>query len=147
MEDKLKKLEKLKKSNNIKMKILICLTAIVLVAILALVILITIKSRENSSIEDSKQQAIEIFNSKFTSYIGENISDQQVRVLISKVIEWDSTATRNEQVIISYGNYLYGDGETTLKPSIIPSDRTHIYSVNSIYNENGYINCIIIKDK
>lgn len=131
MEEKQKQLEKLKKTN---LKLLI-IFYILVVAIIVLVILITSWSGNGRSVDDfdETKYQIESFNSKYTAYMGKAVTGSTVKSLM---IEIRASNAQNEE-------------HQVLQEGIQASNQirsSKMYEVEAEYDEEGYINKIIITE-
>lgn len=110
----------------------------VLIAILLISVGIMVFNAANDPINQaansSEQQAVQMFNESFTSYLGTSVSGQQVRSLVSAIIASNSKNT--QQVTINNAEateYKLGNVSTKNR-----------YSAIEDIGENGYITNVTI---
>lgn len=112
------------------------LIVIVLISV-GVSILSSTKGLENNTQETADVMETNSFNSRFTGYVGQNLSGSQIKSLCSTTIASNAKNTAH-QVSLSNGTTSGTDSTSisTIAGSISANAR---YNVSSTYDETGYI--------
>lgn len=123
----------------------------ILISILLISIGIIVMNSINKPIEEStsqaESQAIGMFNSKFTGYVGEAVKPSNVKQLINTVIS--NNATSENKVQVKFDSRVATDSSDVMSAILGEIVLTKTYKVTTKVSTNkgneGYINYIEIK--
>lgn len=124
--------------------------AISIVVIIGLVFLITnlAKSEKEAVVDDNidtikswnenNQAEAEVFNATFKPYMGDSVSGSQINMLIEKVRNTNETMEGKEvRIKANISRWDYDSNK---------ADIESYYKVSCEYDDNGYINTILLED-
>lgn len=121
------------------------LIVIVLISV-GVSILSSTRGLENNTQETADVMETNSFNSRFTGYVGQNLSGSQIKSLCSTVIASNAKNKNTaREVTLTYGTTSGTDSTSisTIAGSIRANAR---YNVSSTYNDAGYIVTLTISD-
>ena len=138
-------------------KALIIAGAILISIVLVSVGVIVVNSlNPEDALQEMDRQAVETFNSKFTSLAGSNVRGTVVKQIINNVITSNGNNEDNKQISIVLDSNVSVSGVTASGDGTSASsdlsrisnsiNTQHRYTVELYYTKNGLVNKITIKD-
>lgn len=138
-------------------KALIIAGAILISIVLVSVGVIVVQSlNPDDALTEMDRQAVETFNSKFTSLAGDNVRGTVVKQIINNVITSNGNNEENKQISVVLDssisvNGITATGEGTKESSDLSRisnaiNTQHRYTVELDYTKNSLVNKITIKD-
>ena len=130
---------------NASKALIIAGSILISIVIISLGIMVVNNARQTVSSANLSESEINTFNSKFSSYCGQNKTANEISSLFDAIIS-NNAAERQagtlRYVTVTYGGATYGtDGAAIAKP-IVPANRT--YTLTATYGDAGIITTITI---
>ena len=136
--------------SNKEKNIVIFILGIIIIILMILVVLMKIGAEKRKNMDYNFEQwesyGKKIFNIKFEIYVGNN-SGSNVKSLLATIITNNNTEYKYKEIYISLNGKTPVSMASDIGDLMEEIDRTKTYFVNITYDEEGYVDQVIVDEQ